>query len=196
MSPSICSVEGCEKAVKARGWCPMHDWRWRQHGDVTVCTTNRYVPMIDRFWMKVQKGPGCWNWTASTRGGYGRFTAHRGGKTHLAHRFAYELVVGPIPEGKLLDHTCHNRQCVNPSHLRPVNPKQNRENLGGLQKNNTTGARGVSFNKRNKLYTAFAGHNREAVYGGSFRTVEEAAEAARQLRLSLYTHNDLDRKTA
>lgn len=174
----------------------MHDWRWRTHGDVTVCTTNRYLPLEERFWMKVQKGPGCWEWTAATLGGYGVFSEHHGGKQYKAHRFAYEQVVGPIPDGKVLDHRCHNTLCVNPDHLRPVTEKENRENLKGLQRNNTTGARGVSYSRKRKNYVATAGHNGESYYGGSYDTPEEAAEAARQLRLSLFTHNDLDRKSA
>jgi hypothetical protein len=44
----------------------------------------------------------------------------------VAHRVAYEIYRGPIPEGLVLDHLCRNRQCVNPSHLEAV---ENRTNI-------------------------------------------------------------------
>lgn len=43
-----------------------------------------------------------------------------------AHRFAYELLVGPVPDGLQLDHLCRNRACCNPEHLEPVEGVENR----------------------------------------------------------------------
>lgn len=69
-----------------------------------------------RFWEKVQKGAGCWVWTASLNGtGYGQFSIHN--KPVRAHRYAYELLNGPIPAGKRVCHTCDNPPCVRPDHL-------------------------------------------------------------------------------
>jgi hypothetical protein len=94
-----------------------------------------------------------------------------------------------------LDHRCSNRACVNPGHLRPVTHKQNMEHDSGAQRNSSTGALGVVRSGKNR-YQVAVGHNGKKLYGGSFKTIEEAAEAARQLRLSLFTHNDADRRTA
>ena len=71
----------------------------------------------NRFWSKVdRKGPDdCWNWTADTIKGYGRFSIDR--KTYLAHRIAWELVNDSIPDGKLILHRCDNPSCCNPTHL-------------------------------------------------------------------------------
>lgn len=67
----------------------------------------------------VDKSGDCWVWTGSKRRrGYGRINIE--GKSVVAHRFAYELLVGPIPDGLHLDHLCRNTSCVNPDHLEPV----------------------------------------------------------------------------
>jgi hypothetical protein len=74
-----------------------------------------------RFWAKVDKSGDCWEWLAATsRGGYGLFKANRETTTAYAHRIAYELMVGTIPEGLTIDHLCRNRRCVNPAHLEAV----------------------------------------------------------------------------
>lgn len=65
----------------------------------------------------------CVEYPGALRDGYG--AVKRDGRTELAHRVAFELVVGPIPEGLVLDHTCRNRPCVNPSHLEAVTQRTN-----------------------------------------------------------------------
>ena len=78
----------------------------------------------ERFWVKVEKTDGCWLWTASfTALSYGQFKS--GGRMVPAHRWAYEHLVGPIPDGLELDHLCRVRHCVRPSHLEPVTHREN-----------------------------------------------------------------------
>ena len=76
------------------------------------------------------EGNGCWLWRGQIdRKGYGKYSR----RDLIAHRYVYALVHGPIPQGMVLDHLCHNddlacsggpaclhRRCVNPSHLEPV----------------------------------------------------------------------------
>lgn len=80
----------------------------------------------ERFWAKVTRGTPteCWTWNGSKRTGYGRFSITRR-KAVPAHRFAYELLVGKVPDGLTLDHLCRNRACVNPAHLEPVTGRVN-----------------------------------------------------------------------
>jgi hypothetical protein len=87
------------------------------------------IPLKDRLLARVtvDHGTGCWLWpTVNARTGYG--SVRVGGRTSrmaLAHRVSYELHVGPIPEGRQLDHLCRNRACVNPAHLEPVTAQIN-----------------------------------------------------------------------
>ena len=71
------------------------------------------------FWEKVDRSGGndsCWLWTDHVNGcGYGKLSIN--GKSHLAHRIAYELIYGPIPTGLCVCHRCDVRNCCNPSHL-------------------------------------------------------------------------------
>lgn len=84
-----------------------------------------YAPPEQRFWRKVEKTTGCWLWTGALSGGtgYGSFWAD--GRHVLAHRFAYEVEVGAIPEGMQIDHLCRVRRCVRPDHLEAVSQREN-----------------------------------------------------------------------
>lgn len=97
-----------------------------------------------RFWEKVDLSGDCWMWTASTyHNGYGQFTVL--GKAFKAHRWAYQMLRGQVPDGMQLDHVCHtrstectndddcpHRRCVNPDHLEPVTARTNSRRGNGL----------------------------------------------------------------
>lgn len=172
MDERSCTIDGCTRKLRARGWCATHHQRWRMHGDPNVvivrtrktcsveacnvpawskglCTTHlsRWkktgstdapVPptVAERFWAKVNLlGPEpdyaphlgrCWLWAASANEqGYGHFTPQKNKRSLCAHRWSYQQLVGPIPEGLHLDHLCRVPACVNPSHLEPVTPFEN-----------------------------------------------------------------------
>jgi hypothetical protein len=89
------------------------------------------IPIADRFWAKVQKTDGCWLWTGGVgKKGYGLIG--RGGKKDgfvYVHRLSYEINVGPIPDGKMILHTCDVRRCVRPNHLVPGTNLQNVQDM-------------------------------------------------------------------
>jgi hypothetical protein len=76
-------------------------------------------PLLKRFLEKCSKSDsGCILWTGTiSQFGYGRFSV-QSNKYTLAHRWIWEQLNGPIPDGKLLMHTCDVRNCVNTDHLR------------------------------------------------------------------------------
>lgn len=124
MGDATCKVEACLYPKHARGLCATHNWRMKRYG-----TTDKPIrqtrPAADRFWGKVDASGDCWTWTASQAGGgYGWFASAKGRSTP-AHRWSYEHLVGPVPDGLDLDHLCRNRACVRPDHLEPVTRRTN-----------------------------------------------------------------------
>ncbi len=77
------------------------------------------LPLLDRVLAKVEKTETCWLWTGATSAGYGvAQLGRRGEGTKRVHRIMYEHFKGQIPAGLFVMHTCHNRLCVNPDHLK------------------------------------------------------------------------------
>lgn len=117
---SECAIGDCERKRAAKGYCNLHYQRLLKHG------SPHWEPptMEDRFWAKVEPTGFCWHWVgARDTNGYGVF--NKGRILGRAHRVAFELLVGPIPEGIVLDHLCRNTQCCNPDHLDPVTQTEN-----------------------------------------------------------------------
>ena len=124
MAKRTCSIDGCESAHYGRGFCAKHWARWKRHGDpLAVGTFVTKMTVEEALWDRVDVGHplGCWEFTGPrSPEGYGRAAARQ-----YAHRWAYELLVGPIPHGLHLDHLCRVRHCVNVDHLEPVTPAEN-----------------------------------------------------------------------
>jgi hypothetical protein len=131
VSDRTCALKGCDRPHRSNGWCNMHYTRWRkwgtplQSGPAQLSNRERllnYVTVAES---------GCWQWRHVHPDGYSIVVLN--GVRKMAHRAVYEELVGPIPDGATLDHTCHtedltcpggsscsHRSCVNPEHLEPV----------------------------------------------------------------------------
>ena len=146
-------------------------------------------PTVERRLLaRTIKTDGCWLWQGSTqKKGYGQIANL--GSPRLTHRIAYLLWVGPIPDDIQVDHRCHVRNCVRPSHLRPATQKQNQENRKGANHNSASGVRGVYWNKNRQKWHGRVHHNLKSHEVGFFTDLQEAEQAVTAKRQELYTHS-------
>jgi hypothetical protein len=115
----LCKIEGCEEIVISDGLCDKHLHRYLMHGDPVKCLVrSQNVLLEDEFWgdVDVKSENECWIWRpGKNRQGYGKICIAR--QEYRAHRVAWELKFGKIPDGMLVLHKCDNPSCVNPGHL-------------------------------------------------------------------------------
>lgn len=159
---------------------------------------------VTSFWSKVRANPinGCLEWIAGKPAGYGSFWD--GARNWPAHRFAWELVYGPIATGLQLNHKCRNKACVNTAHLEALTPTAHyfadfdlhwaASKTRGLGKSKGARKAGLSARKRLDLSEGVSincgGRYRaqlylrdlNQVYLGSFDTPEEASEVYERVR--------------
>lgn len=119
----FCTEPNCGKAVRARKMCNTHYHAWRRRAQKEGTFDNQKpTDLTERFWKFVDKSGQHWLWTGAVNSkGYGRLVVESAGRTQvqriLAHRFSYELHIGPIPDGFKVLHRCDIPLCVHPNDL-------------------------------------------------------------------------------
>ena len=140
-----CSVESCDRPGNGgSGFCRKHVQRYRAHGD-PLGGGDRYETPEEALRHRTQRlDNGCLVWTGASypETGYGQIRAD--GRPQRVHVYAWTCVNGPVPDGFMLDHRCHNRLCVELTHLRLATRLQNNTNKSKARSDSRTGIRGVS----------------------------------------------------
>lgn len=178
-----CIHNGCGLPVKVKkhGYCNAHYLRMLRGKDMDAPVTPPNQTDEQRFWIKVDKTPACWNWTGANIGnGYGAFRINGGNQ--VSHRVSFEWSNGPIPEGMEVDHMCFNRSCVNPAHLRLLTHAQNGQNRVSANTNSKSGVRGVYQPTGLDTWIARASIGDTIFEIGRFQDMADAEKAAIEWR--------------
>ena len=140
---------------------------------------------IARFWMKVKKTNGCWEWQGALHpGGYGRFSIKQ--KMYRAHRISYWLENLNFASDLFICHKCDNPKCVNPDHLFSGSPKENTQDMikkGRIRyvrerkKSSSSKYYGVSYRKESGKWRSRCMIGYKNTYIGQFDTEIAAAKA-------------------
>ena len=178
MTKNTCNIGGCDRTLYSRGWCSKHYWRWRRHGDPRG-GGRRYSTPEEAFAARTERRGECLVWAGlKNGGGYGHLQVN--GRITGAHRYAWERENGPIPDGMLIDHICHNRACVNVDHLRLATRQQNSSNRAGATAKSSTGVRGV-YPHGSRFRVEI-----QSRWYGIFDSIEEASAVAVRARHDLF----------
>lgn len=180
-----CNVSDCDRNSSVRGLCNAHYRRWEVNGegfDRSPIHTAYATPEL-AFAARTTRRGSCLVWTGYTNErGYGHIQVE--GKRKRAHRYAWERANGPVPRGRVLDHTCFTPACVEVAHLRLATKSENGSNRASALSSGETGFRNVVRDgNRYRVSVKKMGED----YGfGSFATAEEAALAAERARSELF----------
>lgn len=144
------------------------------------------IPIADRIakYSSTVRDTGCIEWTGWISRGYGRMDID--GRRLYVHRVTWEMANGPIPEGKILDHACSNKACINVDHLRLATYSQNNAHLQGAKRDNTSGHRNIYWDKAKKRWRAVVTKDGKRHRFGHHADIAAAIQAADAGRRALY----------
>ena len=177
-----CSHDPCDEPALWRGLCGTH-----YHRSYHDRRMDEPLTTEGKFWDRVSKSDECWTWTGGTNSkGYGIF--YVAGKNIRAHRFSYELNVGPITKGQVIDHLCYMPGCVRPDHLRAVTSGMNSQNRSGVMASSKSGIRGVEYREKTGSYHPYIFRGGRKVGLGTFKSADEARHVRECAEIETYEY--------
>jgi hypothetical protein len=190
-----CLFDGCEKPYQGKGYCAGHRVQIKQ-GRPLAPLKGKALTVDERFdaMVTADEGTECLVWTgAPNTSGYGGILVN--GKYWRAHRYALARTGVRVEESDLVDHVCHNRLCVNPSHLRIVTKSENAQNRRSATAKSKSGIRGVSYSPQRREWVAVVGYEGQRYVAGHFQNFMDAEFAAVTTRARIHTvHSEYDRQ--
>lgn len=186
----ICDYSQCGRPHEAKGYCKGHYWQLRKHGELRPIRRYARGTLADRIEAHSETAEsGCIVWTASLdTHGYGQINVD--GEIRRIHRVAWELAHGVPGPGRVVDHVCGNRKCLNVDHLREVSSQENIQYRTVLNANNTSGYRGVTRRSDTGKWGAQVVLDGARHALGNYETAEDAAAVAAQFRRDNYRLGD------
>lgn len=185
----LCEVPECEAEAVILKFCNRHYLRNLRYGSPTGGGRDRYRTPEETFneFTMFEPNTGCLLWLAGTTTtyGYGIISDGNGGQ-ETAHRYAWTREFGAPRKGSHIDHICHTPACVNTEHLREVTPAQNVRNRSGLDRNNTSGYRNVSWSIQKERWRVTLKKDGKTYSFGTYEDIEEAAKVAKKARKDLF----------
>ena len=185
MNKPTCSAPHCSRVLYARSLCEMHYARWRRGNYSGPAPLAQFPAPEEAFEARTELQGGCLIWTGSKDShGYGQLQVF--GKLMPAHRYAWTVKHGPIPDAKVVDHYLHcDPACVTADHLRLATHAANIAHRRSAQSNNKgSGIRNV-YKYQNRWRVQIVKNGTVHSYG-THETIEEAARVAELARKELF----------
>ena len=179
----VCSISGCGKREKARGWCSAHWKRWRVHGD-PLKARGYFQDPEEALAFRTERDGDCLKWTGAT-GHLGYGVMQFRGSVWPAHRVSWTLEKGETPKGADINHKCWNPACVNVDHLEESSRQENSSYRKGPNFNSTSGVRNVYWDRDNKNWRVVVASKGVRFSKSGFLSLESASEYAEHLRNEL-----------